>query len=133
MIFPLSPPLMDLLILSIVNREESYGYEIHQWIKNVATTKDSTLYPILKKLSDNGYVVTYDRPFQGRNRKYYNITTSGKEQLHYLKDEWNSFSKSITFITNIDREMAADTAAKAEPVQSCEEVHNDESNVHGIS
>ena len=49
MYFPVSALLIEFMILSIVNREDSYGYEISQTIKLVADIKESTLYPILKK------------------------------------------------------------------------------------
>ena len=45
--FPVSALLIEFMILSIVNREDSYGYEISQTIKLVADIKESTLYPIL--------------------------------------------------------------------------------------
>ena len=36
MIFPLSPPMFDLLILSITEQEDSNGYQLSQMIKNVS-------------------------------------------------------------------------------------------------
>ena len=95
MYFPVSALLIEFMILSIVNREDSYGYEISQTIKMVADIKESTLYPILKKLEKNGYLTTYSQEFQGRNRKYYSITDSGKEQLIFLKKEWNEYYHTI--------------------------------------
>ena len=74
MYFPVSALLIEFMILSIVNREDSYGYEISQTIKLVADIKESTLYPILKKLEKAGYVTTYSAEYQGRKRKYYSIT-----------------------------------------------------------
>ena len=56
MIFPLSPPMFDLLILSITEKEDSYGYQLSQKIKKVSGVKDSTLYPILKRLQEQGYL-----------------------------------------------------------------------------
>lgn len=46
MYFPVSALLIEFMILSIVNREDSYGYEISQTIKLVADIKESTLYPV---------------------------------------------------------------------------------------
>ena len=43
MYFPVSALLIEFMILSIVNREDSYGYEISQTIKLVADIKESTL------------------------------------------------------------------------------------------
>mgnify|MGYP001655872090 CR=1 FL=1 len=48
--FPVSALLIEYLILTIVDSRDSYGYEISQTIKLVADIKESTLYPILKRL-----------------------------------------------------------------------------------
>ena len=93
--YPVSAVLTECLILSVVEQQDSYGYEISQTVKIVADIKESTLYPILKKLEKNGYLATYSQEFQGRNRKYYSITDSGKEQLIFLKKEWNEYYHTI--------------------------------------
>lgn len=98
MIYPFTAPLLDFLVLSIIKKEDSYGYQISQQLKSVASMKDSTLYPILKRLSDSGYVDTYDQPFQGRNRKYYRITDSGCQQQELLLNEWKSYLQAIDAI-----------------------------------
>ena len=64
------------------------------------STKDYALYPILKKLQENGYVETYDQQFQGRNRKYYKITQSGKIRQEHLKKEWKEYITIIDDIVN---------------------------------
>lgn len=95
MYYPVSALLIEFLILSIVETQDSYGYEISQTVKIVADTKESTLYPILKKLEKNGYLTTYSQEYQGRKRKYYSITDSGKTQREYLKNEWISYRDTI--------------------------------------
>lgn len=50
MYYPVSSVLIEFLILSIIEKQDSYGYEISQTIKIVADIKESTLYPILKKI-----------------------------------------------------------------------------------
>ena len=95
MYYPVSALLIEFLILSVVESQDSYGYEISQTVKIVADIKESTLYPILKKLEKNGYLTTDSQEFQGRKRKYYSITDSGKEQLVYLNKEWISYRDTI--------------------------------------
>ena len=95
MYYPVSALLIEFLILSIVETQDSYGYEISQTVKIAADTKESTLYPILKKLEKNGYLTTYLQEYQGRKRKYYSITDSGKTQREYLKNEWISYRDTI--------------------------------------
>lgn len=95
MIYPLTPPLMEMLILSIVDRGDSYGYQISQRIKPVWGLKDSALYPVLKRLSESGYIQAYDKPFQGRNRKYYHMTESGHAYYQMLTQEWKGHLEAI--------------------------------------
>ena len=90
MIFSLTPPLLELLILSIVDQGDSYGYQISQRIKPVSGLKDSALYPVLKRLSEHRYIEAYDRQFQGRNRKYYRMTEPGRGYYQMLVREWQA-------------------------------------------
>ena len=85
MYFPVSALLIEYLILTIVESQDSYGYEISQTIKLAADIKESTLYPILKKLEKAGFLTTYSQEYQGRKRKYYSITPEGKVQMTHLK------------------------------------------------
>ena len=95
MYYPVSALLIEFLILSIVESQDSYGYEISQTVKIAADIKESTLYPILKKLEKSGYMTTYSQEFQGRKRKYYSITDSGREQLVTLNEEWQTYKDTI--------------------------------------
>lgn len=96
--YPVSSALIECLILSVVSHEDSYGYEISQSVKLVAKIKESTLYPILRRLEQGGYLTTYNREFNGRNRKYYSITEQGKVQLQYLKKEWKEYRDTLDTI-----------------------------------
>ncbi|HEM5489934.1 TPA: PadR family transcriptional regulator [Streptococcus suis] len=95
MYYPVSSILIEFLILAIVEKQDSYGYEISQTIKIVADIKESTLYPILKKLEKAGYVTTYTQEFQGRKRKYYTITPAGHDHIPFLQAEWNAYKDHI--------------------------------------
>lgn len=95
MYFPTSSILIEFLILAIIDREDSYGYEISQTIKLAANIKESTLYPILKKLEKAGYMTTYNQAYQGRKRKYYSITQEGKNQLQFLNEEWLTYKETL--------------------------------------
>lgn len=95
MIYPLSTPLLEYLILSLLCIGDSYGYEIGQQLKTVSHIKDSTLYPILKRFQENGLVAAYDQQYQGRNRRYYQITPEGRELCRYLENEWCLYVNAI--------------------------------------
>ena len=85
MYFPVSALLIEFMILSIVNREDSYGYEISQTIKLVADIKESTLYPILKKLEKAGRTETQKR---AQKRAVYLATQQMIEHLQKSLDKY---------------------------------------------
>ena len=93
--YPVSAVLMVCLILSVLDLQVYYGYEISQTVKMVASIKESTLYPILRRLETDGYLTTYSEEFQGRKRKYYSITEDGRKKLEYLRKEWIEYRDTI--------------------------------------
>ena len=89
-----------VLILSILNRKDMYGYEMIKEIdlrsKGIFSFKEGTLYPILHNLENANYIESYwDDSNSGRKRKYYSITESGKEQIEYLNGEWAVYRDTI--------------------------------------
>ena len=101
--YPVSAVLTECLILSVVEQQDSYGYEISQTVKLVAAIKESTLYPILRKLETGGYLTTYSEEFQGRKRKYYSITDKGRETLKELIAFWQRYTVCVNnFIAESD-------------------------------
>ena len=95
MYFPRSSALFEFLILGILDFDDSYGCAIWQAIKLIADIKESTLYPILKKLEKSQYLETYSQEYQGRKRKYYSLTPTGQKQLVSLKKEWELYTSMI--------------------------------------
>ena len=91
MIYQLGSTLTDAIVLAIISRGDAYGYSISQQVKKVADIKESTLYPVLRRLQQKGYLETYDQPYQGRNRKYYVITEAGKQQYQFYMEEWKKY------------------------------------------
>lgn len=98
MIFTTGAALLDAIVLSVVSKEGTYGYKITQDVRTVVEVSESTLYPVLRRLQKEGYLETYDMEFQGRNRRYYKITDSGKNLLETYKLEWNEYRKGIDLI-----------------------------------
>ena len=80
MVYQLTPALLDAMVLAIAEDEDAYGYMIAQRLKNIASQKESSLYPVLKRLLEAGLLETYDQEYQGRNRRYYRITEEGRIQ-----------------------------------------------------
>ena len=74
-----------ILILTLLNRKDMYGYEMTKEMEThtdgVFTLKEGTLYPILHSLESDKFVEAYWNEKDGRKRKYYRITKSGKDEL----------------------------------------------------
>lgn len=86
-----SSQILELSVLSLLEKEDLYGYLITQKVQEVIDISESTLYPVLRKLEKNDFVETYSQEFQGRNRKYYSKTAKGIKRLKELTDEWTEF------------------------------------------
>ncbi len=95
MTFTAGSSLLDAVVLSVVSLEGTYGYKITQDVRQVMDVSESTLYPVLRRLQKDGLFETYDMEFQGRNRRYYKITSNGMILLDKYRSEWISYKKSI--------------------------------------
>lgn len=95
MTYQLAAPLLDACVLAIVKQEDAYGYTLTQKVKEIVDISESTLYPVLRRLQKENYLTTYDQPYQGRNRRYYQITEEGTEKLSFYKREWETYKSNI--------------------------------------
>ncbi|MEX3747395.1 MULTISPECIES: PadR family transcriptional regulator [Lysinibacillus] len=95
MTFQLGSALLDACVLAIVEKEDAYGYSLTQQVQSVMDISESTLYPVLRRLQKANYLTTYDQPYQGRNRRYYQITEQGRIRLLELLKEWQLYKENI--------------------------------------
>ena len=95
MTFPLSSALLDACVLAVLSRGDTYGYELTQSVRQVAEISESTLYPVLRRLQTGGFLNTYDQPFQGRNRRYYTITSEGRGKYRDYLVEWLVYKRKV--------------------------------------
>ncbi len=93
---------LPTLILEALVREPSHGYRIAQRIKErsegVLDFREGTLYPALHKLQNDGLVDSYEETENGRPRRYYRITKSGRGALAKDRAEWRELSRAVTVI-----------------------------------
>lgn len=90
--------LLELCVLAVLKKEDSYGYQIIKDVEPYIEISESTLYPILKRLQTGASVTTYNKEYNGRLRKYYCITDVGKQRLLDCKDDWKQIKKIYEFI-----------------------------------
>ncbi|SFK65341.1 PadR family transcriptional regulator, regulatory protein PadR [Lachnospiraceae bacterium KH1T2] len=102
----------DTMILYILMKAPSYGYEISKSIKNISegkyVIKETTLYSAFTRMEKNGYIESFvadpDSTGNGKKRTYYRITEKGIAYYNDKCDEWELTKEVIGhFIERGDR------------------------------
>ncbi len=91
--------LLEVCVLSAIEKEESYGYRIISDLAPYIEISESTLYPILRRLESSGAVTTRSEAYNGRLRKYFRITEIGKGKIQEFIEDMKQFAKISEFIT----------------------------------
>lgn len=90
--------MLDICVLSVLLREDSYGYKIIKDLQPYVTISESTLYPILRRLETAACVTVYSTEHNGRLRKYYQITENGRAKISEFLEEWQGMMDIYKFI-----------------------------------
>lgn len=80
-------------ILSILSKGDSYGYQILQDILELSNGEwewsEAMIYPVLHRLNSDGLIQSrWEVQENGRKRKYYGLTSEGKEALQVERKQW---------------------------------------------
>lgn len=90
----------SMLLLQLLSEKDMYGYEMIETLaersKNVFELKVGTLYPLLHSLVQAGYLKSYEQEVNGKIRKYYEITGSGKKYLDKMIEEWKTYADAVS-------------------------------------
>ncbi len=90
--------ILDVCVLAAIKNEDSYGYKIIKDLKPLSTLSESTLYTILKRLEEGEMITTYTREYEGRQRKYYHISSLGRERIEQFKEDSKELINVYKFI-----------------------------------
>ncbi len=90
--------LLEVCVLKILTKGDSYGYQIVKDISEVIEISESTLYPILKRLEQNDCLEVYSVEHNGRLRKYFKIKQKGYEKINDFVLEWEKVMEIFKFI-----------------------------------
>ena len=90
--------LLEICVLTVLNKEDSYGYKIIKDVSPCIAISESTLYPILKRLEMNNNLTVYATEHNGRLRKYYKITPEGRKRILDFVEEWKEVMQVYRFI-----------------------------------
>lgn len=88
---------LEMILLSLIGRKETYGYEIITALNSSAAVlgyaKEGTIYPILYRLQEAKLIQCRLAPSaaNGSSKKYYSLTSKGKEVLQELILFWESY------------------------------------------
>lgn len=90
--------MLEYCLLLVLNRGESYGYELVQALRQIAplAVSESTIYPILSRLRADGSLSVRDmRSDAGPPRRYFSLTRIGRERLAEMDMYWLSLSHAV--------------------------------------
>lgn len=90
--------LLDVCVLSVVKKGDTYGYKLTQEITELLDTSESALYPVLRRHESQGWLETYTAEYSGRLRKYYRITAEGITRLNEFAAELKDMKRIIDYI-----------------------------------
>ena len=93
--FTLTGALLDACVLGLLSCESTYGYNLTQRLRQLIDISESTLYPVLRRLLKDELLSTFDEQFEGRNRRYYQITDKGCGLLGDYSEKWEIYKKNI--------------------------------------
>lgn len=88
--------VLELIVLMAVNKKDMYGYELVNEVGKVVNVNEGTIYPLLKRLTNEHCFETYlEESNEGPPRKYYRLTESGRKKKQQLLAEWNTFHEQV--------------------------------------
>ena len=88
--------VLELIVLESVRQRDMYGYELVEEVSKVVDVNEGTIYPLLKRLTNEHYFETYLRESkEGPPRKYYHLTAAGVLYGDLLENEWNELTEKV--------------------------------------
>ncbi|MGL5978958.1 MAG: PadR family transcriptional regulator [Erysipelotrichaceae bacterium] len=89
--------VLELVVLLIINEKDRYGYELVSEVSKVIDVNEGTMYPLLKRLTNDQYLHTYlQESSEGPPRKYYKMSPNGERYKDQLLAEWLEFSEKVS-------------------------------------
>ncbi|HEU4618421.1 MAG TPA: PadR family transcriptional regulator [Gammaproteobacteria bacterium] len=91
--------VLDLCVLAVLSRGESYAYEIAQQLAERIGMGEGTIYPLMRRLQNDGLVETYlVESSAGPSRKYYKLTKAGRAAYQKQRAIWAEFARAVNDI-----------------------------------
>ncbi|MCP4901882.1 MAG: PadR family transcriptional regulator [bacterium] len=97
----------ELLTLSLIEHQSRHGYEIRQLIESNSggflKLHVASLYPLLYRMEERGWIQgRWVEKAGQRRRRYYRITTQGREMLKHQRGIWEQFTAAVNQVLEVD-------------------------------
>lgn len=113
--------IIEVCVLAVLKKGPSYGYMIIRELEQCLEISESTLYPILKRLEQNGSLKTQRQEYNGRIRKYYELTAEGQRKIDAFLDEWDEIRSLYQFVAD-QNAMKSDMTGEKESEEPAPEI-----------
>ena len=88
-----------MCVLVLAAERDTYGYELANNISEKFLIAEGTIYPLLRRMTQEGYFETYlTESTEGPPRKYYRLTAKGRAYMAEMVKEWRLFSRGVNSI-----------------------------------
>ena len=104
--------VLTLCVLALLNRHDSYAYEIAATLSDAIDMGEGTIYPLMRRMQSEKLVETYlVESTAGPSRKYYRLTDDGRRALETQGADWRIFARAVDAI--LDGRAASPAASPA--------------------
>lgn len=94
--------MLETVVLSLLKRGDSYGYQLMKDMSPIMDVSESALYPVLRRLEAANCLTVYTVEHNSRLRKYYAITDGGRQRIRDFLKEWEDINNAYEFIKAAD-------------------------------
>jgi PadR family transcriptional regulator PadR len=95
--------VLEMCVLALLEKREYYGFELVETISGYIAISEGTIYPLLRRLTEEKYVETYlQESLSGPPRKYYRMTAHGRAFTQSLLQNWESFSRNVNKLVHLE-------------------------------
>jgi PadR family transcriptional regulator PadR len=87
-----------VLVLAVLGslRQRHYGYSLRRHLQGAGIDIDEgTLYPLVRRLADQGLLESEWQQGEGRERRYYQLSELGADMLQQLTQEWSTLNNAL--------------------------------------
>lgn len=99
---------IEMILLKLLTETDMYGYQLSQECKKrsdgLYTILEGSMYPILYRLEEAGYISCYEKKVGKRlTRVYYHIEDTGREHFIQMRDEFHSSVHMVEALLTSER------------------------------